>query len=559
VPSLIVLGGLVWGIDGYPLLDPDEGRNAEVAREMAARNDYLVPHLNDLPYIDKPFLHFAATAATMEILGPTVFAARLVPLLFTLATLAILAWFGTRLYGPTGGVIAAVATGSMPLTLGFARTAIMDSTMTTFVVAAVAAFYCAIEAEQTPDGRDRTSRWAICAWVMLALGVFTKGPIALGLPLMIAIPYAVWRKQLRIIFDPVGALLFIAILVPWLALVSRTIPDFLQYALVTETLKRFATPALHRTGPWWYFVPILIAGALPWSLIPLTDWRRSVWQADSGRVDARAVFVLTWIVVPVLFFSLSQSKRPQYLVPIIPAIGLLVAGRWSRANETLAGVRGAAIGLFIVGIVVGSAPYLVPNLLNVHPDVLAAVRPTAWGLGLVSVATGAATWIGQHRRHVAIMLFTLPVATIPVCSLRLMRAIGKERSASDAASAIQPVLTPNSEVVAIHTYPLSLPFYLRRSLTLSTRDASELTSNYLPPRIDRYMSEPATTVRPQDWWIEALTTCARPRVFVADAKDHDVRRFLDRELPLLIETPKLAAYGPCLSTNLARSIRVTPS
>ena len=143
--AVIVLAGLVCRFDGYPLLDPDEGRNAEIAREMAASNDFLLPRLNGLPYPDKPLLFFAAGALAMEVAGPTAFAARLPPLLFTLGTVILIWWLGRRWFGAEAGWIAAIATGASPLTLAFARTVIFDSTLTLFVTAAIAAFYQAAE------------------------------------------------------------------------------------------------------------------------------------------------------------------------------------------------------------------------------------------------------------------------------------------------------------------------------------------------------------------------------------------------------------------------------
>src|SRR6185436_6260765 len=118
-----------------------------------------------------------------------------------------------------------------------------------------------------------------------------------------------------------GFLLFLAIVLPWVRFMSIRVPDYLSYVVVTETFLRFATPALQRTGPWWYFVPILVLGALPWSI--MTMGRIGGWS------DRRLVLLLFWILVPLAFFSLSHSKRPQYVLPLIPAIGLLVAGTWS--------------------------------------------------------------------------------------------------------------------------------------------------------------------------------------------------------------------------------------
>ncbi|KPJ94322.1 MAG: hypothetical protein AMS18_03880, partial [Gemmatimonas sp. SG8_17] len=215
IPCLILCGiALTFNFSGYPLLDPDEGRNAEVAREIAVSGSFVVPRLNGVPYLDKPILYFAAGAASMKLLGATVFAARLPSLLFTVATLVLVGWFGNRLFGTTAAWTAVIATASMPFTLAYSRTVIFDSALTFFVLLALSTFYIAIDAvgrsevkpadpqphnatgaEQpevravTPKGR-KWQGWTTLAWTAMACGVLTKGPIALALPLMIAIPFA---------------------------------------------------------------------------------------------------------------------------------------------------------------------------------------------------------------------------------------------------------------------------------------------------------------------------------------------------------------------------------
>ena len=244
---LVATLALFLNLGAYPLLDADEGRNAEVGREMAVSNDYLVPYLNGLPYVDKPIVYFAAEAAAMEVLGPTEFAARLPALLFTLFTVALVAWFARRVWDTDAAVVVAVALMSMPLTVAFARTVIFDSALTFFIVLAIIAFYFAIESGEM--------RWRVLAWVAMALGVLTKGPVALALPLLVAIPFAIWRKRFRALWSIVGLLLFIGIVLPWVWAVSQVVPDFLEYVLVTETAQRMATDSLKRTGPPWYFIP----------------------------------------------------------------------------------------------------------------------------------------------------------------------------------------------------------------------------------------------------------------------------------------------------------------
>jgi 4-amino-4-deoxy-L-arabinose transferase-like glycosyltransferase len=538
--------GLSFGISGYPLLEPDEGRNAEIAREMAASNDYVIPRLNGLPYPDKPVLYFSVGAVVMEVLGPTELAARLPSLLFTLATLVLVWWFGRRILGPVGGVVAAAATGAAPLTLAFARTVIFDGALTFFVTLSIVAFYAA--AERSRD--ERAAWWTSLGWAGLALAVLTKGPIGLALPLMVIVPYLGWRRRLRALWDPVAVALFVAILLPWLFAMSREAPDFLEYALVTETLKRLTTDELNRTGPFWYFLPIIVAGSMPWSVVLATGWKRGrPGSKTSGATDRRVVLLLLWIVIPLVFFSLSQSKRPQYVLPLIPAIGLLVGLLWN--DKTARGARGGGVGLAVCGVVILLAPAIVGALLEVESAVAQAIPGTARALGAVCVLAGAAAFLLAHRREVALFALCIPVAAIPFVSANLMNAIGADRSSRDMATAIERSLTDRTEIVAIQTYPLSLPFYLRRQLLIATSDGSELTSNYLIHTYSQWTGMVDSPFRPRDWWVDALADCRRPRVFLVRDDDVRTRSMLAGRLPLIASSRKVAAYGPCGTSDLA--------
>jgi hypothetical protein len=143
--SAILAGAFLYQIDGYALLDPDEGRNAEVAREMAATGDFVLPHLNGVPYLDKPLVFFATAAAFTKAFGPTPLAARLAPLLFTVLALGVLAYFARRLWGRGSAGTAVVAAASTPFVLAYSRTVIFDSAVMLWVMLALLGFYLAVE------------------------------------------------------------------------------------------------------------------------------------------------------------------------------------------------------------------------------------------------------------------------------------------------------------------------------------------------------------------------------------------------------------------------------
>lgn len=518
------------GLGGWPLLDADEGRNAEVAREMAATNDYAVPHLNALPYLDKPIVYFAAEAAFMEILGPTELAARLPAYLFTLATAALIFWFARKIWGEDAAAVATIAYLSMPLTIAFARTVIFDSALTFFMVAALIAFYFAVE--------TRSRRWSIIAWVSMALGVLTKGPVAIIVPLIVAIPYAIWRKAFRTLWSIVGLILFVAIIAPWVWAVSLVVPDFLRYVLVTETAARLATDELKRTGPPWYFLPYLIGGALPWSIAAMASWRE--WR----RRDAIIIFLLLWIIVPLVFFSISQSKRPQYILPLMPAVALLIGSAWQSLRT-----RAAGIVLALFGAVLLVAPLVPQFSKSMKPVVIDPAKIAAFSLGAAFVIGGVLAAM-LRKREWAVIALSFPVLTFPVATEPLMEALGARRSAKELASEIAPHLKPDVQVIGVEAFTGSMAFYLGRPILLVSDDASELTSNYLMRRYDEITARPGSPVRRTSWLHENIDACCTPRIFVVRNDDRVNRQlFESRGVPMIAEGAHHMAYGPYAGRN----------
>jgi 4-amino-4-deoxy-L-arabinose transferase-like glycosyltransferase len=560
--AVFVAVGFLYQIDGYALLDPDEGRNAEVAREMATSNDYVLPRLNGLPYADKPALFFAVAALVMEATGPTVLAARLTPLGFTIVTLAVVGWFAGILFGAGSRSVAVLATATTPFVLAYSRTVIFDSAVMLWVTLALLGAYCAVESRARRSTNDGTTAgaapagsvavwWAALAWAAMGLGVLTKGPVALALPLMVAVPYALWRRAARALFDPLAVLVFVTVVLPWVAAVSQEVPGFLQYALVTETARRLATAELERTGPIWYFLVILPAAALPWSAVlagGLWSRRRSL----TRPVDHRAVFLTLWIVLPLLFFTLSQSKRPQYILPLIPAVGLGVAGLWRTGAGALPGVRTTATALGVIGAILVAARGRIASWIPAaQGGVAAAIPMTAGLLGALCITVAAGAWLTKARQWPTLLLLTLPVSGIPLVSLHLMQAIGEDRSAQSLAVAIGDAIGESGTVVGVAAYPPSLPFYLRRTIIVSTSDGAELTSNYVTRNIARMRTMPGSPLRDRTWWRAAAAACHEPTVFVTGVGETRVAAALASELPLLAVTRKYAAYGPCGSGLLA--------
>jgi 4-amino-4-deoxy-L-arabinose transferase-like glycosyltransferase len=492
--AVIAAIAIGWQLGGYPLLDADEGRNGEVGREMAATNDYVMPRLDGLPYLDKPIVYFAAEAATMEVAGPTEFAARFPSWLFTIATAVLLAWFAKR--EQLDAPLAAIVFLSMPLTIAFARTVIFDSALSFFITLALIAFYL-----------ERPT----LAWAAMAFGVITKGPVAIAVPLLVAIPFAIWRRKFRHLASIGGLVVFVLIIAPWVWAVSREIPDFLHYVLVTETAQRLTTGALKRTGPPWYFIPYLIGGAFPWIFAAFRQPRtenRELW------LDR---YLLLWIAVPFIFFSISQSKRPQYILPLMAPIALYVA---RRANPG----RAAAIATAIFGaLLLGAMPFV---QLPYGRDAAIVIGICALIFGVIAIFTrGAVAWIA----------LSIPVLAVPIATNSTMNELALRRSTKSLIAQVRPYVNNETEIVGLEAFTGSMTFYLQRPIVIVTPNAEELTSNYIIRHYSAFASNPRSTIRPMSW-LQVAFDRKRPRLIIVRDSDRNNRAIVEQHGGRLIAT-----------------------
>ena len=556
----IVVVVLSLGLGAFPLLDPDEGRNAEVGREMALTNDYVMPRLDALPYLDKPIVYFAAEAAAMELLGPTETAARLPAFLFTLATAAFVWWFARRVWTAEQALMAAIMTLATPLTIAFSRTVIFDSALAFFVTVAIGCFYLACHPERSEGtggsggalddatgatrpprslahARDDT-KWNVLAWAAIGFGVITKGPVAILLPLLVAIPYAIRRKRFAALWSWWGLAAFALVIAPWVWAISRAVPDFLHYVVVTETAQRVATKALKRTGPPWYFVPFLLFGALPWTVVVVVEGLGVARSRGTARPRDREtsqpiLYLALWLIVPFVFFSISQSKRPQYILPLMPAVALLAARVWC---DSARGRRWAGGVMMAFGAVLVAAPWFV----RLRPEYGPAARTSAIVLGALALIGGALALL--PRRYLALAGITLPVLAMPLAVNPVINAVAARRST--AAFVRQLPLGPETEVVGIEAYTGSMSFYLRRPVVVVTPDGEEFTSNYIIRHYSRFAGSP--TLKPPSWLPSALPDKVNvDKVFIVRANDRAHRALLEqRGLRLVAGSARYVAYAP---------------
>ncbi|HEY3280310.1 MAG TPA: glycosyltransferase family 39 protein [Gemmatimonadales bacterium] len=539
---LLVLAAVValgFALGRPRLLDPDEGRNAEVAREMAESNDYLLPHLDGLPYLDKPVVYFAAAAAAMEILGPTETAARLPAYLFTLATIALVTLHARRRWGPESGWLAGLALATMPMVMAYARATIFDSALACCTTAAILAFW---------DERP------VLAWAAMGLGALTKGPVAILIPLATLVPYALCTgRSLRGLFPWRGLAAFGLVALPWFIAVSVRVPEFPHYVFVRETLERVTTAKFHRTAPIWYYLPIVPVAAFPWIVPALARAARWRWAWLARRVNAHAqeaILFTCWVLGPLAFFTLNQSKLPQYVLPLMPAFALaaarLLAGEGMRTGWKAYAAIAAALGLGLVSLTLW-----LPAPIDLTPAERAAIPATALAIGLALLASAVLVSVAArvNRPSLGATGYALVVLVIPIVSGRLLDAVGEDRSSATLAGVIQNTVGGGAAVLGVAAYPPSLPFYLRHPVPVATKTGRELTSNFIADYAEQLRAVPGSPLKPDGYWREVLARCPQPTVFIVRTGDRATRAALDGVVPLLAVQGRYAAYGPCAASS----------
>lgn len=536
---VLLLIGFVRLLGSVALMEPDEGRNAEVAREMAQSGDFVVPHLNGLPYLDKPVLLFAASALSIRAMGAGELAARLTPLLFSLATVALVIAFGWLRFGRTAGLVAGMMLASSPIVLVFSGIVIFDAVMMFWVSSAAIAFHLALEREHPG--------WCLAGWTAVGFAVLTKGPVGMVLPMIIALGEALaLRKSPRRLFCLSGLTVFVLLVGPWFLAVSLRHPEFPHYAFIRETFERVATDSMRRTGPWYYFLPILLLGAFPWVTVLLVGAPR---LAQFWRQRPRdEVFLMLWVLLPTLFFSISQSKRPGYILPVIPAVALLGARLLQLSPGSLHHVIWvSAPALAGVGAALLFAGDWLASLIREAPGVADEARALAPYVGAGLIATAGLALAGLRWRSAALAGFALAPFVLIIGAQGALTALGEQRSTRQLAQTIEQATDGRGRVIAIGVYPASLSFYLEQTLLVATQDASEIRSNYIQDYDARLRDAPGSTLRPLAWWYQEFQRCPPGTLFLIGSRRRweTERGALAAKLPLLYANHLYALYGPC--------------
>jgi 4-amino-4-deoxy-L-arabinose transferase-like glycosyltransferase len=470
--ALVLFVVLFWRLGAPSFWDPDEAHYAETTRELITTGDWLAPYYNDQPFFDKPILFHWLQAIPMSIAGPTELAARLVPALAALALIGVTAWVAVALLSADVAIVAALLLATSPAVFALARYAILDTVFTAFVFSGAGLVSVA--------ALDRRPRLQWYGYVLLALAVLTKGPVALvlcGLAFGVAILCSVEARrrllELRLLS---GTALIAALTAPWfLYMYVRFRDAFIVGYLLEENIDLFATDRFRpsASNSVWFYFRVLGAGLLPWTALlvgRLYDDLRAAVRRD-GSLDVVDVLLWSWTCAIVGFFTVSRFKLDHYVFPVAPALCLTCARAWVALSERPLDPRnaGARIGLHLIGPLMLAAAIAGGYVIVARAELPPAARlvPVAMGLAGAAVTAGLSLRAGRPPRTPWIVLGAMTI-TYGGLVLWALPALEQQKVVPDVARWVAKRAGGNDRVASyrLNRWSTSFRFYVGRHVSI---------------------------------------------------------------------------------------------
>jgi 4-amino-4-deoxy-L-arabinose transferase-like glycosyltransferase len=468
---------------------PDEPRYAWIARDMAETGDWVTPRLYGKPWFEKPPLYYWGAAICFKLFGVSEAAARLPSAISALLATLAMAWLSWRVHGAETARWLLLLLPTTVGMIGFSHAAATDmpfSAMLTIAMVCAAVLLrlplecgglppLSLQAPGTSDTATQPAAQQIAksSWLalilfgfFLGLAVLAKGPAAIILCAGAVLFWALFTKHRRDalrLLHPAAIAAFCVTALPWYILCARRNPDFFRIFIIEHNFKRYLTPEFQHIQPFWFYVPILCVALLPWtagSLILAMDTART-WR-EGGWRNSTSLFLVCWILVPILFFSISKSKLPGYVLPTIPPLGLLVAHALSaRVHKILSGDRWIGITTGITLVALGILTFIQIELM-----------PFGWVPSLLT-ASGTVMLMLSVRRGLVSGLLVGVVAVVVTVALTFAGSTAQSldqrfsaRPALGAAQMIWKDFSPErtSTYKLRRSFQFSLNFYFHREL-----------------------------------------------------------------------------------------------
>lgn len=465
-----------------PLFEPDEGRYAEIPREMLASGDFITPTLNYVKYFEKPILHYWLTAGAFRVFGLKEFSARFFSAFFALLGIFGVYFLAKRLYDKATALTSALVLGGSIIWYVIARVNVIDMEVSSLVSLSLISFFLWEAGNLTGKDRDEyfkthfpKGRFYLAGFYGLAaLATLSKGLIGLVLPGGIVFWYIIGTRRFRL-FKRMGMgwgiPLYFLIVLPWFLAVSLRNPGFAWFFFIHEHFLRYTKGISHSESSLFYYIPIIIGGLLPFTayLIPaLKAPVKRVWKSRIREGQAE-FFLLLWIVLIILFFSFSKGKLPTYILPVFPPFAVLIGRyirrcqeKWDRTGR-FPGIHWGGIGTACLFPVAALAAPFVQNHYPVSEVFLYAMLPFALSAAAVG---GAILWSRRKKGGIEAWLFLTSVCLILGLTPLIARAFAPYRSVKTISKIVANLAKPDEPVIALEHYWQGLPFYARRRVVV---------------------------------------------------------------------------------------------
>jgi 4-amino-4-deoxy-L-arabinose transferase-like glycosyltransferase len=457
---------LLSNLGGAALFEPDEGRNAEIAREILLLRDWVTPHYDFIARLDKPILFFDLVALSYKVFGISEWSARLPSAVTAFGCLFLTYFLSRSLFGRWAALWSALILLTSLEFFVLSRIVILDMLLTFFLTLALCCFFLGQRGVERGQGKVQF----LLMYAAMGAATLVKGPIGVMLPAAVIVFYLVFTKRWMLVRHmeiPWGISIFLLTAAPWYILVEYRNPGYLHYFLWEENLARFATSQFKRSGSWYYFIVVLSGGFLPWTMM-LPTTIANLWKHS---LDGERLFVILWIALPLLGFSLSSSKLPHYILPIFPALAIVVGMTVAKvltdsSAKTSWLLSFPAVFFFLLSIVITLLalwPQFLPDRLQGY--VHATFAGTSIRQLIAIVVALILVLVGIRRRPWGRQIFPyaatcIGFAVFILCAEPILATVSLNRSSKQLAEKAVLFIRDKDQLVLYGGYPSSLPFYL---------------------------------------------------------------------------------------------------